>query len=69
MSLAENEEDNGHPQPLNVMVHAGNSVAMVLELLFAGPPSRLLHALHPIAYAVVYMIFNVIYWAAGGTDP
>ncbi|XP_077284977.1 protein rolling stone-like [Arctopsyche grandis] len=63
-----NKEAHGS-LPLNYMTHAGNSVIAFLELLLGGPPSRLLHFVQPLAFGLIYMVFNILYWAFGGTDP
>lgn len=61
---------NFAPDPvLDVMVHAINSVVMVVELVCSAHPSRLLHIMQPLYFAAAYMIFTVVYYFAGGTDP
>ncbi|GBP88031.1 Protein rolling stone [Eumeta japonica] len=58
------------PNPvLDVAVHAINSVLMLVELAVAAHPSRLAHFYHPLAFGLVYLLFGVIYYLAGGLDP
>ena len=52
----------------NVLFHAINSVVIVIDVVVSGLPYRLLHVVYPSAFAFAYMLFTVIYWAAGGTD-
>ncbi|KOB74293.1 Uncharacterized protein OBRU01_09365 [Operophtera brumata] len=61
---------NYAPNPiLDVMVHGINSVVMLVELICSAHPSRLLHIMQPLYFAAAYMLFSVIYYFAGGTDP
>ncbi|XP_075977652.1 protein rolling stone-like [Anticarsia gemmatalis] len=60
------EEELNHG--LDVAVHGLNSLIMLLLLLSSSQPSRLLHIYQPINFALVYMVFGVIYHFAGGTD-
>ncbi|CAH0405236.1 unnamed protein product [Chilo suppressalis] len=58
------------PNPvLDVMLHGGNSVAMLMELVLSAHPSRLLHILQPLLFALAYLLFTVAYYFAGGLDP
>ncbi|OWR43541.1 hypothetical protein KGM_215655 [Danaus plexippus plexippus] len=54
---------------LDILIHAVNSVLMLVLLFTASHPSNLLHFYFAIILAVIYVIFNVIYYFAGGTDP
>lgn len=63
-------EINYAPDPvLDIMVHAVNSGVMLVELLSSAHPSRLMHVMQPLWFAGAYMMFTVIYYFAGGTDP
>ncbi|CAG9796422.1 unnamed protein product [Diatraea saccharalis] len=58
------------PNPvLDVMLHGGNSVAMLVELLLSAHPSRLMHIFQPLLFALAYLLFTVVYYFAGGHDP
>ncbi|KAL4716967.1 hypothetical protein ACJJTC_012778 [Scirpophaga incertulas] len=58
------------PNPvLDVMLHGGNSVVMLVELLCSAHPSRVLHIFQPLLFALAYLLFTVIYYFAGGQDP
>ncbi|CAH1244008.1 Hypp7195 [Branchiostoma lanceolatum] len=54
--------------PYSILFHAINSVVIVIDVVVSGLPYRLLHFVYPSAFALAYMLFTVIYWAAGGTD-
>ena len=49
--------------------HALNSVVIVLDTMISCIRVKLLHIIYPIIFISVYMIFSLIYWACGGTDP
>ncbi|XP_059616897.1 protein rolling stone-like [Phlebotomus argentipes] len=51
----------------NVMTHATNSVFMFLDILIVAYPVRIYHAVHSLIFGLIYVIFSVIYFAAGGT--
>ncbi|XP_073958486.1 protein rolling stone-like isoform X2 [Choristoneura fumiferana] len=53
---------------LDIAIHGLNSLVMFGLLMSASQPSRMWHIYQPIQFAFVYVIFGVIYWAAGGTD-
>ena len=46
-----------------------NSMIMIIDIFITAVPVRWLHFFHAFIYGVIYLIFSVIYWAAGGTDP
>ncbi|XP_064609919.1 protein rolling stone-like [Liolophura sinensis] len=52
---------------VNFAVHGSNSIVVVLDQFVTGMPVRILHAHHPLIYAVLYSLFTGIYYAAGGT--
>ena len=49
--------------------HALNSVLIVIDIMVSSIPIKLLHVIYPIIFITVYMIFSIIYWACGGTNP
>ena len=51
---------------MDIAVHALNSIVMLVELFIASTPVRVLHVLYVMVFSVVYSLFTVIYWAAGG---
>ncbi|CAH1244009.1 Hypp7196 [Branchiostoma lanceolatum] len=57
--------DNG---PHSVLTHAINCVVILIDVAVSSLPFRLLHFVYPSAFGLAYVIFTVIYWAAGGTD-
>ncbi|CAD7085572.1 unnamed protein product [Hermetia illucens] len=54
---------------VNILTHAFNSVLMFVDLWIVAYPVRLLHMFLPVCFGLVYAIFSVIYYAAGGVDP
>ncbi|XP_072164282.1 protein rolling stone-like [Diadema setosum] len=53
---------------LNVNVHAMNGILIILDLFVSAHPIRIVHWIYGLAYGLVYGIFTVIYWAAGGVN-
>ena len=53
---------------LNLLVHVANSAVMILDVLVAAHPMRLLHAFWPLLFVFKYLAFSLIYYLAGGTD-
>ena len=51
---------------MDIAVHALNSVVMLVEFFLASTPVRVLHVLYVMIFSVVYSLFTIIYWAAGG---
>lgn len=51
---------------LDVSFHALNSVFILIELFTNSIPVNLLHGLYVMIFGSVYVLFTVIYWAAGG---
>ena len=43
--------------------------SVLLDLFIVARPAQLLHFLHPTLFGLCYLIFSVVYWAVGGTDP
>lgn len=54
---------------LNAEVHIINSVYVIIDLWVVGSPVRILHFYIPFSFMFIYLIFTLIYWAAGGTTP
>lgn len=52
---------------MNLIVHAFNSIAMLLDLWIVAHPVRLLHCGWTILFGLCYVIFSAIYYLAGGT--
>lgn len=42
---------------------------MLFDFFIIAIPIRLLHFWHPLVYGLFYILFTVIFQAAGGTDP
>lgn len=53
---------------LNLLVHGGNSLVMLCELIVTAHPIRMAHALYGAGAGLAYGVFSALYWVAGGTD-
>lgn len=53
---------------LNILVHAANSALMIMDILLAAHPLRLLHAFWPLLFVTIYLGFSLVYFLLGGTD-
>ncbi|KAK7490565.1 hypothetical protein BaRGS_00018168 [Batillaria attramentaria] len=53
---------------VSTATHLLNSVYVILDVCVTAMPVRLLHVIYVSAYAFDYLIFSVIYWAAGGVN-
>jgi hypothetical protein len=49
-------------------LHAINGIIAVVEIWLSGIPVRICHALYSIGFGCVYILFTVLYYAAGGRD-
>ena len=49
--------------------HALNSVVIVIDTMVSRLPVKLLHVIYPVIFISIYLIFSIIYWACGETDP
>ncbi|XP_069191628.1 protein rolling stone isoform X2 [Procambarus clarkii] len=54
---------------LNAEVHIINTVYVLIDLWTVASPLRILHFYIPFSFMLVYLVFTLIYWAAGGTTP
>ncbi|XP_053616754.1 protein rolling stone-like [Plodia interpunctella] len=54
---------------LDVVIHGMSSILMMILLLTARHPSRFLHFYQPFSISLVYLLFTIIYYLVGGTDP
>jgi hypothetical protein len=52
---------------LNLLMHAFNSIFMVLDVIMVAHPFRLIHLCWSLLFIFVYFCFSVIYHLAGGT--
>lgn len=50
------------------MVHGTNSVGMLIELLMVRHPVFLAHVIYPLGVGVIWTVFSIVYYFAGGTD-
>lgn len=54
---------------LDISTHLINTVFIILEVILSSIPIHFLHIVYSWCFIIVYMVFTVIYWAAGGTNP
>lgn len=52
---------------LNLLIHAFNSICMVLDVIMVAHPFRLFHFCWSLLFIFIYFCFSVIYHLAGGT--
>ncbi|KAL5006078.1 hypothetical protein ScPMuIL_017236 [Solemya velum] len=48
--------------------HGVNSIYVLVNICLTGSPIRIYHFFHPLIYGVVYWLFSVFYFLAGGTN-
>ncbi|PZC75543.1 hypothetical protein B5X24_HaOG205970 [Helicoverpa armigera] len=63
------EGDYALNKVLDVFIHGINSVLMFFLLATARHPHRLMHFYIPVLFGIIYMIFSIIYYFAGGLSP
>ncbi|XP_072163767.1 protein rolling stone-like [Diadema setosum] len=61
--------DEKLPVFLDVSFHLLPAIVCLVEVFVTLIVVRFVHVVYPLSYLLVYLIFAVIYWAAGGTDP
>ncbi|XP_061388702.1 protein rolling stone-like, partial [Musca vetustissima] len=62
--------DNANASDLyNLWAHGFNSILMVLDHMLVAFPTRLMHFVYPLILGLIYAIFSLIYYFAGGVDP
>eukprot|EP00952_Eustigmatos_sp_NYUAD-ZCMA_P005014 21945-Eustigmatos_ZCMA.PRE.1 len=49
--------------------HAVNTMIVLVDLAVTEPRYHYKHFYIPLAYQLMYLLFSLIYWAAGGRDP
>ncbi|GAB1602801.1 uncharacterized protein LOC115226873 [Argonauta hians] len=47
----------------NLSIHGLNTLLMLMEVALSSFPVRLVHALYPMLYGLLYMVFNISYWS------
>lgn len=54
--------------PADPIVHLGNSLVMLIELIVVAHPVRLLHFYVSLVFGLCYVFFNYVYYICGGTN-
>ncbi|XP_019696114.1 protein rolling stone isoform X2 [Harpegnathos saltator] len=57
-----------HLDPLNIMLHVCNSVLILIDLFVTSIPFRLRNFWWCLSFVMFYLVFSVIYYAAGGLN-
>jgi len=59
----------GTTSVLDVHCHLVNSLIVIVDVGLSRLPYYFSHFFHSIAYLLIYLIFSLIYWGIGATDP
>lgn len=59
----------GHTSLVDVHCHAVNTLLLLVDMTISRLPYYLQHFHHSLGYLVTYLLFSVIYYAIGATDP
>lgn len=51
-----------------IQLHGINVVLVLIDLAVSRMPYQFLHILYPSLFTLLYVIFSLIYWGAGGTN-
>lgn len=51
-----------------IHIHGVNVVIVLLDIFMSRVPYQFLHLFYPCLFTLVYVIFSLIYWGAGGTN-
>ncbi|XP_071498431.1 protein rolling stone-like [Diadema antillarum] len=57
------------PLHIDISIHLLPCILCLVDLFLTKVHLRFVHVLYPALYLFAYLLFAVIYWAAGGTDP
>lgn len=58
----------GKTSALDVLIHGANSMGMMIELFVASHPMYIFHFIYAIGSGMIYLLFTIIYYYAGGVD-
>ena len=56
------------PGPVSYLTHGANSIIIALDVYLSNQPYYLLHGIWFFVYDIAYLLFTLVYWAAGGTQ-
>lgn len=59
---------SGTTSVLDILIHGGNSVGMLVELMLVRHPFYIFHFVYSVGVGLIYLIFMIIYYFAGGVD-
>lgn len=52
----------------NVLIHAANSVALIIDLFLCKHPAKFTNFIYPVIIEIFYLIFTIVYQFTGGLD-
>lgn len=53
---------------VNLASHGGNGLVLLVDLIVGCQPFKLMHFIQPLALSLIFLVFSLIYYLAGGTD-
>jgi hypothetical protein len=54
---------------IDFLTHVANALLMLIDLYVVLHPIHFLHAVYAISAGLIYLIFSIIYFLAGGKKP
>ena len=51
-----------------IQIHGVTLLIVFLDMFLSRIPYQLFHIFYPMIFTLLYVLFTIIYWAAGGTD-
>lgn len=58
---------SGSYSAISVLTHGVNFAVMIFDALINRQPLSIVQVVLPVSFALFYLVFTLIYWAAGGT--
>ncbi|KAH9524680.1 hypothetical protein Btru_027520 [Bulinus truncatus] len=53
---------------VSINSHILNSILVLVDIMISRAPVRIQHVYMPLVYNLIYVLFTMIYWLAGGTN-
>jgi len=57
------EPENGPPEALSVVMHGGNFVLVIIDLLLCRQPFYIAHVYLPMVFGALYALFTLVYYS------
>ncbi|XP_062574951.1 protein rolling stone-like [Saccostrea cucullata] len=61
-------KNGGSVTVIDILTHGVNAVYVIVNVSVTAVPIRIYHLFHGVLFGVMYVVFTVIYYAAGGTN-